>query len=67
MLDVETPRQGQPNVNLYEMLTNSVKKKLSVQGFIKTSPKKKKEKKKKKGPNKTLFQIELESVIEALN
>ena len=53
-MDIETPKNKKPNVDLYALLSS---------GFKDKSPKKK-EKKKKKGPPKPKFQIELEELLE---
>ena len=61
-MDIETPKNIEPKIDLYALLSSTVKNKLATQGFNVKPPKKKE--KKKKGPQKTKFQIELEDILE---
>ena len=60
-MDIETPKNIELKIDLYALLSSTVKNKLATQGFN-VKPSKKKEKK-KKGPQKTKFQIELEDIL----
>ena len=64
--DVETPKNAQPKVNLYGLLSSAVKGKLDQQGFKMGPAKKVKKEKVKKEPKKKKFQIELEDILENL-